>query len=230
MLWRQNYPWSLATSQQHHIAVFSLQSVNQDVWSVFTVCLLQSVLLFVLHPLTTEVQAPPLYSSIHFPKLSLTHSLTHGFPYITVEVRWSDRMWKMNLSHQDQGELPLRGGFPPAPLLTGLMNLSFLPLSLLQKQILRFFFFLSTKRTSARSLVEGGVRRCTVGNVSPLMRDVTFQPRLLSSTWQMWLVVLLLAGQSQIQWWIQKEHQKITFSLMQAWAVKFTNSLKLTSS
>lgn len=52
-------------------------------------------------------------------------SLIHRSPYRTVEVQWSDRKWKMNLSHQEQRELPLRGGFQPAPLLTGLMNLHF---------------------------------------------------------------------------------------------------------
>lgn len=54
----------------------------------------------------------------------------------------------MNLSHQEQGELPLQGGFPPAPILTGLMNLHFPSTLDANPEVL-------TKRTAAPSF--GGV-------------------------------------------------------------------------
>lgn len=43
----------------------------------------------------------------------------------TVEVRWPDRIWKINLSHQEQGAFRLHRGLPPTPLLTNLMNFPF---------------------------------------------------------------------------------------------------------
>ncbi|CAB1457652.1 unnamed protein product [Pleuronectes platessa] len=53
-----------------------------------------------------------LRPSLH-PFTSTELSLILRSPHVTVDARWCDRKWKMNLSHQDQGELPLRGGFPP---------------------------------------------------------------------------------------------------------------------
>lgn len=72
-------------------------------------------------------------------------------------------MWKMNLSHQDQGELRLRGGFPPTPLLTDVINSYFPTTQDANPEVL-------ATCTTAPPFAGGG-------DVS-LMRDVTFEPRL----------------------------------------------------
>lgn len=77
----------------------------------------------------------------------------------------------MNLSHQEQGEPPLQGGFPPAPLLTGLMNLHFPSTKDANPEVL-------TKRTTAPSFRGVGDALWDVS----LMRDVTFQPQLQPSS------------------------------------------------
>lgn len=68
----------------------------------------------------------------------------------------------MNLSHQEQGELPLHGGFPPAPLLTGLMNLPFPSTPDANPEVL-------TKRTTALFFRDVGDALWDIS----LMRDVT---------------------------------------------------------
>lgn len=69
---------------------------------------------------------------------------------------------------------PLQGGFPPAPLLTGLMNLHFPSTPDANPEVL-------TKRTTAPSFRGVGDALWDFTNES----DVTFQPRLQpSSTWQ----------------------------------------------
>lgn len=109
----------------------------------------------------------PFISTLDFPQLSLIPRS----PHITMEVQWSDRMWKMNLSHQEQGELPLQGGFPPAPLLTGLMNLYFPSTLDANPEVL-------TKRTTAPRFRGAGDALWDIS----LMRDVTFQPQLQPSS------------------------------------------------
>lgn len=108
--------------------------------------------------------------TLDFPKPSL---IRHS-PCITREAQWSDSMWKMNLSHQDQDELPLQGGFPPTPLLTDLINSYFPSTQDANPEVL-------ATCTTAPSF--GGVGDAP-WDIS-LMRDVTFQPQLgSSSTWQ----------------------------------------------
>lgn len=110
-------------------------------------------------PHTAPHAVLPFISTLDSPRLSLIHRS----PYRTVEVRWSDRKWKMNLSHQEQSELLLQGGFQPAPLLTGLMNLHF---------------------SSTPDVNLGVLTKCTTAPCSrgiwdiSLMRDMTFQPQL----------------------------------------------------
>lgn len=77
---------------------------------------------------STKLWCPPKPAVClhHGPSSSLS---CHSFPNLTKtpEVQWSDRIWKMNLSHLEKGELLLHRGFSPSTPLTGLMNLPFPP-------------------------------------------------------------------------------------------------------
>lgn len=78
-----------------------------------------------------------------------------------MKVWWSDGIWKINLSHQEQGELCLQRGFPLSFLLTGLMNLHFPSTPDANPEVL-------TKRTTAPSLRGVGDASWDIS----LMRDI----------------------------------------------------------
>lgn len=81
-------------------------------WFYSSVCLYSVLCRF--WPLSCKLHSSvlPFIFTLDFPKLSLIRWSS----YVTMDGWWSGRMWKMNLSHQEQGLLPLRRGSHPLPL------------------------------------------------------------------------------------------------------------------
>lgn len=80
-------------------------------WFYSSVCLYSILCRF--WPLSCKLHSSvlPFIFTLDFPKLSLIRWSS----YVTMDGWWSGRMWKMNLSHQEQGLLPLRRGSHPLP-------------------------------------------------------------------------------------------------------------------
>lgn len=80
-------------------------------WFYSSVCLYSVLCCFC--PLSCKLHSSvlPFIFTLDFPKLSLIRWSS----YVTMDGWWSGRMWKMNLSHQEQGLLPLRRGSHPLP-------------------------------------------------------------------------------------------------------------------